>query len=316
MVPTSTSAPAEFASAPSSAVVHFRRILVAFDESDQAAWALKVGAAWAAKLGGEVGLLHVMAPMPLASSGGEAEPMVGVREASALLGAAAAKVGPTIHVERLLREGDAAEQITAVAGDWKADLVVLGTHGRRGIQRLLLGSVAAGVVKQARCPVLCVGHDAGDCQARRVLVPVDRSPQSSWAVETACVLAGAMGAGVQLLHVTPFPGPLEPGYGLASEALSEALKANAEEYLNTICTDFERSHSVCRNVRQGTTANQILLAAAEWDADLIVMGAFSKHGLAGLVLGSTASSILRSSACPVLCISHDPHVKDAQPAGR
>ncbi|WP_251981092.1 universal stress protein, partial [Salinibacter ruber] len=95
--------------------------------------------------------------------------------------------------------------IVEQATEHDMDLVVMGTHGRQGMDRLLSGSVAEEVVRQAPCPVFTVLADDEDAPARtpidRVLVPVDLSEQSPLVVDHATALADAYGASIDLLHV-------------------------------------------------------------------------------------------------------------------
>ena len=78
--------------------------------------------------------------------------------ADALLAAARKRIGPSLHVEQLVREGEAGDQIVAAAREWDATLVVMGTRGRGRLASFLLGSTADEVVRRAHCPVVTVGH--------------------------------------------------------------------------------------------------------------------------------------------------------------
>lgn len=284
----------------------FRRILIAIDSSEPASWALRFASTLASQLGSALGVVHVLAPLPAAAANaGEIQSTAGIREAGNLLVAACSGVSSDVAIDRMFREGKPAEQIVDVAREWNADLIVVGTHGRHGIKRMVLGSVAADVVKHASCATLCVGRDPGKTQTiRRILVPLDSGPQATFAMEEAAKLANILGASIRLVHVTPFPGPMEPGFGFASKEMSDALRNNAQAFLTVFNPDLREGLKVDREVRSGTTADQILISAAAWPADLIVMGARSKRGLAKFVLGSTAEMVLRRSTCPVLCVSH------------
>jgi nucleotide-binding universal stress UspA family protein len=137
----------------------FRRILIALDDSAIAAHAGEVGTELAAALKAQAALVYVVDPA-LAF-----EPESGIpaaewlaalkREGQSFLAAAAQRTGEPPALQ-FLREGKPADQILAAAREWEADAIVIGTHGRSGMSRLVLGSTAESVVRQAPCPVLVI----------------------------------------------------------------------------------------------------------------------------------------------------------------
>ena len=139
------------------------RVMVAVDDSDPGRWALAVGSNIAAAVGAEVVLVHVINPAVATSA--EMPGMVAelrgrlLRRADVMLAAARSAVPDGIQVERVVRQGDAGEEIVAAAREWEADVVVIGTRGRGRLATFLLGSTAETVVRQAHCPVVTVGHD-------------------------------------------------------------------------------------------------------------------------------------------------------------
>jgi nucleotide-binding universal stress UspA family protein len=139
----------------------FQKILLAVDESAFAARAADVGFDLARSLGAEVALIHVVDPSVVAyapEGGIPAGELVTLaqQDAKRLLAAfgqrAALQPGPL----EFIHTGKPAIEIVKAAGDWPADLVVIGSHGRGGVKRLLLGSVAEAVMRHAACPVLVV----------------------------------------------------------------------------------------------------------------------------------------------------------------
>jgi nucleotide-binding universal stress UspA family protein len=146
----------------------FERILIGVDDGEPAAQAVRVGAALATALGAQLALVHVV---DLTLAAAAATPDAGFLPAAPLsdgvvdelrsgaeeLVRAMSRLVPTaLHTERFLREGSPAAEIIAVASEWGARLIVVGTHGRAGLERLLLGSTAEAVVRVAPCPVLTV----------------------------------------------------------------------------------------------------------------------------------------------------------------
>jgi nucleotide-binding universal stress UspA family protein len=137
------------------------RIVIAHDFSDTAEYALTYGLGVAEKFGARVTIVHVTDvgaygyPDAFVASldwAAEAERVA----ADALEGIAAKSGRPNVVVDTALRRGSPWSGITSLASELDADLIVMGTHGRRGISHALLGSVAEKVVRVARCPVLTV----------------------------------------------------------------------------------------------------------------------------------------------------------------
>jgi nucleotide-binding universal stress UspA family protein len=137
----------------------FRRILIALDDSAIAAHAVEVGTELAAALKARAALVYVVEPgLAFEPDGGipAAELLAALkRECQAFLAAAAQRSGEPPPWQ-FLREGKPADEILAAAREWEADAIVIGTHGRSGMSRLVLGSTAESVVRQALCPVLVV----------------------------------------------------------------------------------------------------------------------------------------------------------------
>jgi nucleotide-binding universal stress UspA family protein len=137
----------------------FRRILIALDDSAIAAHAVEVGTELAAALKAQAALVYVVEPgLAFEPDGGipAAELLAALkRECQAFLAAAAQPSGDPPPWQ-FLREGKPADEILAAAREWEADAIVIGTHGRSGVSRLVLGSTAESVVRQAPCPVLVV----------------------------------------------------------------------------------------------------------------------------------------------------------------
>jgi len=138
----------------------FKRILIAVDTSDIGAHATPVGLQLASALGAEIAFIHVIGP---AVSDGAwyavASPELAEQpdeEISQVLAKLQGRAPIPKEAQRFAPMGDPASSIAGAARDWAADLVVIGSHGREGVDRVLLGSVAEGVARHAPCPVLIV----------------------------------------------------------------------------------------------------------------------------------------------------------------
>jgi nucleotide-binding universal stress UspA family protein len=206
-----------------------------------------------------------------------------------------------------------ADEIERYAKRHDIDLIVMGTHGHRGVAHALLGSVAERVVRVAPCPVITVREpqapgDTGLQPPARILVPTDFSPPSDRALEHAQALARKSGASIHLLHV------LEDLVDTASfgtevfvpdspEVRAARLQA-ARERLAARTAVGAGDPRVTTEVVVGAGARTIVRYAAEQHFDLIVMGTHGRTGLAHLLMGSVAEGVVRTANCPVFS-THD-----------
>jgi nucleotide-binding universal stress UspA family protein len=137
----------------------FERILVALDGSEFAAHALAVASSLATALSAQLSLVHVIDPKLVTGETGMPADQVWAmlrRDGHDLLDTAALAIPGQPHVWKFLREGAPWKEIVESAREWPADLIVVGTHGRSGLTRLVWGSTAEGVVRHGPCPVVVV----------------------------------------------------------------------------------------------------------------------------------------------------------------
>ncbi len=203
-----------------------------------------------------------------------------------------------------LELGIPSQAIQTTAEQIGADLLVVGTHGRTGLNHVLVGSTAERVVRVSPCPVLSVKADnkQGQGGITRVVVPIDLSTCSLDALEYAVAFAKGLGASVTVLHA------MEPvAYGL-DFSLSHAKEWKRQrEYLE------ERLKVLTALlVTQGLQADYVLKPGLPADAiaeyvkqqafDLMIMGTHGRRGLSHLLVGSIAGAMLRHAPCPVLTV--------------
>lgn len=210
------------------------------------------------------------------------------------------------------------EAIINYAREQAVDLVVMGTHGRRGMDRLLSGSVSEEVVRGAPCPVFTVlATDAKDHvpTISRVLAPVDLSDQSDLVVDHAAALADAYAAPLDLLHVVE-EAAYPSAYGL--DPLTPDLpnvQNRAREALETLAGEHElRPGPINAHVMAGNAARDIVEFADEQDADLIVMATHGRTGLERFLIGSVAEKVVRRARCPVFTLKSFGKSLVAEPA--
>lgn len=182
------------------------------------------------------------------------------------------------------------------------DLIVMATHGRRGLDRFLEGSVAEEVVRMAPCPVYTIRDRDDQPQAwRRILVPLDLGKSSSETLAYAKSLAASSGARLDLLHVIEeavFP----TIYGVDSfaEAVPEIIEQSRKALEEMAHQTAEPAVAYDCHVRIGHPANEIAEFAAEYGSDLITMATHGLSGLERLLIGSVTEKVVRIAPCPVL----------------
>ena len=204
------------------------------------------------------------------------------------------------------------DEILAQLSATHADLLVLGTHGRSGFQRLFLGSVTEKVIRKATCPTLVVPPRAADVapdapvQFRRILCPIDFSESSLDALAHAISLAEEADARLTLLHVVELPLALSQEPMVLEVDLTrirEAAVADARRRLHGLIPEQARAYcTVETTVVEGRAHQEILRHAAEQRSDLIVMGVHGRGVVDRLIFGSTTHHVIRAAACPVLSV--------------
>jgi nucleotide-binding universal stress UspA family protein len=170
----------------------------------------------------------------------------------------------------------------------------MGSHGRSGAARLLLGSVAENVIREAGCPALIVrGPEivGGQWSLKRVLCPVNSTEMAQECAEVAAGIAGGVGADLSFLRVVEH----EP----ADDAARQQLCRWAPESVRSRC-------QISEEVIQGDAAEQIILFARRENVDLIVLGAERRPFLEFSTLGRTTERVLRHGPSSVLLVPHAP----------
>ena len=196
-----------------------------------------------------------------------------------------------------------AEVIVETASNLGCELIVMGTHGRRGLPHLLLGSVAERVVRTSTVPVLTVRGDA-DTKLEgtpKILVPHDFSEASVAAVRCAAVWADALGAEITLLHVVePVVYPEFYSVDVISDDLMERLVERSERALGAAAKDLLGKARIM--VEVGRAANTIVDIADPERFDLVIMATRGLSALEHALLGSVAESVLRRCRVPLLAV--------------
>jgi nucleotide-binding universal stress UspA family protein len=304
-------------------MIPMTRILCPVDFSDSARHALTHAWAIAAWYGARLVVVHVFAPVPAADVAASLQPF-GMPPPAALTEADRGQllerltrfvdpVARRMPAEVMLLEApDARAEIVSQARTLAADLLVMGAHGRSGVERLVLGSVTEKVLRKAPCPVLVVPRHAADpapsngAPFRRILCPIDFSPASHRALAYALDFAQEADARLTLLHALEVPPELRE-VAISGDVNVDAIRAAAEadslRRLRAIVPAAAREYCTIHTaVVEGRAHRHILQVAADEQSDVIVMGVQGRGALDLMLFGSNTQAVIRGAGCPVLTV--------------
>lgn len=173
------------------------------------------------------------------------------------------------------------------ASEWKADLIVMGTHGRSGVNRFMLGSVAERVLRESEIPVLTVRGELKEKRPKisiqNILCPVNNSPVARKSLGFATQLAACFGSTVTVLHVQ---------------------ETDAKDSIADLCAwvpESQRAQCTLREMtREGEASAEIVALATELKCDLLVLGAQHRRFYDSTIIGTTTVRVVRHAPCPVL----------------
>jgi len=210
-----------------------------------------------------------------------------------------------IHPELAICEGRAPDSILSFAQREQFDLIVMGTHGRRGFDRLMLGSATDRVMREASCPVLVVCQPPHDAVAagesghyvhylNRILICTDFSENSDRALEYAISVAEEYGAELTIMHVVE---------EAPSKAKNEEVLATAKRRLERLIPTDKRPTIKSKTlVVLGKPYQRIVEYAGEAEIDLVTIGVRGAGALDRAIFGSTTYRVIQLGPCPVLAV--------------
>jgi len=294
----------------------YHRILVPLDTSELAEVALPYAEQMAGRLGSEITLMSV------SHSAGEKEQRVFrsyIQETVAVTKERANRylekpTGQDVKVESAILVGNPAEEIVDYAERENIDVIVMATHGRSGIGRWALGSVADKVLRATERPVVLIRAKGARSDMlkkgvfKRALVPLDGSKESEAVIPYIEELASMLGAEVTLLQVLAVvyhvyisgDAPAQVPY---TEEEMKPLKASAESYLEKVGSGLRGKGVTTKcQVRVGAAGHEIIRLADEIGADIVAMSTHGRSGVGRLVFGSVAEKVVRTGNTPVLLV--------------
>jgi len=290
------------------------KILVPTDFSDTARCALAHAINLARKFEGEIHLLHV-AEIPTPAIPDLPLDIIDIVEEKGI-----ADLDELVNsfemdlpeITRVVRAGipskPPADVVLEYAKDLQADVLVMGTHGRRGARRFLLGSVTEEVVRRSICPVLTIRKQKKVYlmpSVHKILVPIDFSDASKKLVDLAAEFALKLDAKLTLMHVVDIE--FYPYYGLTEDPV-RLIERNmidiAMDKLNDT-VEMLRDQGVRANweTDTGRTVRVVNEYAERKEIDLILVGSHGRSGFDRLMLGSISEKVLRSAPCPVMIMN-------------
>jgi len=279
----------------------FDQIVVPIDFSDVTTVTLEYAEAIARAFNSELMLVHVDVPADLISSPDgawvdDAELQAVGREQLEQLGRSMRRRG--FRARTVCLTGQVQEQLLAAAVDNKADLIVLGTHGRRGLGRLFAGSETEALIRRVQCPVLSVGPLSPELgkkpwSIRNVVCATTLEPRSAEMVAFAYKLAAVHEAELALFHVKKSPE-------------EEMDWSNFEEAFHRyIPEDLGKRSWLRMRLSSRAPGNNIVTFAKENQADLIVMGAHAATQIDTHLARGTVARVLAEAECPVMTLQCD-----------
>jgi nucleotide-binding universal stress UspA family protein len=293
----------------------FPRLLVPYDGSDPARAALKFAIAVAAG-GATITLINIVDETTVMAQSVSASivafdptPLMEALDAQGMAvlddAAAACRAANATATSRLVHEMPVAG-ILAAMKEHASDLVIMGTHARKGVARTFLGSTTEGVLRSSHIPVLTVrtGDRVASAPFATALVAVDDSETADAAVAVAALLARTAGTRIIAAHVIDTDALYENSlaYGFDPTQLAREMRADGTAIVRRSLTRAALSPDTPVAIAEGDPAAALIREAYARYATVIVAGSHGRRGLRRLFLGSVAESIVRNSDIPVLVV--------------
>ena len=282
----------------------YKNIIVGYDDSEYSKAALAEAAGIARKNNGKIALVHAVYFDEEEFGGAQIQHEKRLEIGRNMCYQTGKKYSDEygIEIEALLCDGEPPEMIAEVAASKGADLIALGTRGRKGVKRLLLGSVTSGVVAKAGCDVLVVKKACSDCAGtyKSILSAYDGSACSRNSLCRAGELAREQAAQLTVLYVIPHYEEMVEFF--MTDSIKSGLYKEAQKVLDGAKEELSSTGGfpLASLIREGQAADTIVSTSQTLKNDLIVMGSHGWSGVDKAIMGSTAERVIMNSHCPVL----------------
>ena len=285
----------------------YNSIVVGYDESLSSKAALKEASLRIKRLGGKLTLVHSVffdqEEFAILPAQMEQRFEFGTRVCLNAKKDLHDEFGLNGSVDSLVCEGEPPEVLIEIAREKHADLIALGTYGRKGLKRLLMGSVTAQVILNSPCDVLVVKKPCSKCAGayQSLLVPFDGSETSKKALGRACELSKIDNSEISVLYVIPRYEEMMDFF--KTETITKSLFQEAEKIMAQAKEIAALQNvQIKAVVREGHSGDTIIEIADTLRNDLIVMGTHGWRGMNKALMGSTAERIIANASCPILIV--------------
>ncbi|MBI4824447.1 MAG: universal stress protein [Nitrospirae bacterium] len=283
----------------------FKNIIVGFDDSEYSKAALVEVSNWVKRHGGNITLVNAAYFDPeefgIAPDQIERRVEFGKKICYQAKERYSAEFG--IEIDSFICEGEAPHVIIDVAKGKGADLIAMGTYGRKGIKRLIMGSVTSSVILDAPCDVFVVKRPCVECtgEYKSILVPFDGSETGKKAIGRAFDFTRFNPTSITVLYVIPRYEEMVEFFMTVSirKRLLEEAKKIIDEAEKMASENDVLINSI---VEEGHAGERIVVTAKKIKSDIIVMGSSGWRGLDKAVIGSTAESVIANAPVPVLVV--------------
>ena len=284
----------------------YKNIVVAYDGSEYSKSALMEASNWIKRHGGSAVLVHAVS-FDEAESGPipeQLEKRMHFGKKICYQAKEDLSSVPGLDLESVICEGEPPETIAEIARAKKADLIAIGTHGRKGIKKLIMGSVTSGLIGQAPCDVLVVKKPCKTCKGmyESILLPFDGSECCKHALKQACRMASMDGSAVTVLYVIPRYEEMIGFY--RSSSIRSSLMDEAQKIAERAAElALESGIHVKVLIEDGDVSGKIAEVAAKEGNDIIVMGSYGWSGINKAVIGSNTERVIMHADCPILVVN-------------
>jgi nucleotide-binding universal stress UspA family protein len=285
----------------------YDNIVVAYDDSECSKAALLESSHWIKRHGGKAVLVYSVFfdAEELAIDPGQSEKRfeLGRKICYQMQEKVSAELGLKGDLEALICEGEPHEVLVNVATARNANLIAIGTHGRKGLKKLFLGSVTSRVIASSPCDILTVKKPCSNCTGKyeSILVSFDGSEFSKKALIRACELAKIDGSEIRVFYVIPrYEEMIE---FISSSSIKENLRRDAEDIMEktkTIAT--EQGVKIETEIAEGDEAEKIIEKAKGLKSDLIITGTHGWRSINRAIIGSITERLIINAPCPVLIV--------------
>ena len=285
----------------------YNNIVVGFDDSKFSKAALLESSRWIKRHGGKIVLVHAVffdtEEFAIAPGQREKRFELGKKICFQTKETFSTEFGLNGQMEALVCEGEPHDVVVDIANSKKADLIAMGTHGRKGFKKLFMGSVTSRVIVSSPCDVLVVNKPCEQCEGKynSILFSYDGSEFSKKALKRTCELAKSDGSEITALYVIPhyevfITSGMEESMIHDAEKIMEDAKKIASGHGVEIKTEIVEEHVAEK------AAEKIVETANRLKSNLIIRGTHGWTGINKAMIGSIAEDVIINASCPVLII--------------